>query len=218
MRYNINFYVSTLTQIVLLVNVILYWKGNQPFRKEFRFFWCYLLLGLAVQVAAKVVALQGGNNLPLLHFYTLFEFVFLSLFYNQFLNHSERSKRNFNYFVVGISCFIILNSIIWQPLTRFNSNAKTATQIIYIGYAIYYFFKAQSREDYASSYTINLLNSGLLVYYAASLFIFMFSNVLMKLGEAHNFIWVVNTMLYLGLQLLIFYWIWNKIFRQTKST
>ena len=162
------------------------------------------------------MALQGMNNLPLLHFYTFFEFFFLSLFYRSFLSPDEESRRKFNYFIVTICGSIILNSLFLQPLTRFNSNVKTLTQIVYIGYAIYYFFKAQSSEEVVAVYSINLLTSGILIYYAASLFIFMFGNIMIKLKEVNTIIWVVNTMLYLGLQLLIFYWLWNKVFRRTK--
>lgn len=214
----INLYVSTSSHIILLVNVILCWIGGPSFKREFRFLRYYLLWGLLIQAAAKVLYVQSMNNLPLLHLYTLVEFILLSLFYGDMLQLDRKSKRNLQYFMLVISLLIILNSIFLQPLTRFNSNVKTLTQILYIGYAVYYFFRAQSSEEHAFPLIFNLFNSGILVYYAASLFIFMFSNVFLDLQGRHQFFWILNSGLYLVFQLLILYGLWKILFRKVTFT
>lgn len=214
----INLYVSTSSHVILLVNVILCWIGGRSFKREFRFLRYYLLWALLIQIAAKVLYLQSMNNLPLLHLYTLLEFILLSLFYADILQLERSGRRSFQYFVLGISFLIILNSIFLQPLTRFNSNVKTLTQILYIGYAVYYFFRVQSNEENGFSPIFNLFNSGILVYYAASLFIFMFSNVFLDLQGRRQFFWVLNSGLYLVFQLLILYGLWKILFQKVTFT
>lgn len=156
------------------------------------------------------------NNLYLLHFYTLVEFLLITLFYHQVFKHILIWRKNIFWFTGLMSLLIVANSIFLQPITVFNTNAKTLTQVIIVAYAVSYFI--QATYDKLSSYLIVLktINSAILLYYTGSLFIFMFGNVFFQLDDFHKIFWVANALLYLIFQLLVFTAIWQ--FRQTKST
>ena len=181
-----------------------------------------LLFSLCIEIITHIMWFQHHfygikvNNLYLLHLYTLIEFLLITLFYHQVFQDISFWKKNVFGFIVFVSFLVVSNSIFLQPITVFNSNAKTLTQSIFIGYAIAYFLQANSDKTDLFSTVIKTINSAILLYYAGSLFIFMFGNVFFQLDEFHKIFWVANAVLYLIFQLLVFTAIWQ--FRQTKST
>lgn len=181
-----------------------------------------LLFSLCIEVITHIMWFQHHyygikvNNLYLLHFYTLVEFLLITLFYHQVFKHILIWEKNIFWFIGLISLLIIANSTFLQPISVFNTNAKTLTQVIFIGYAVGFFLNATHHQTESYHNVLKTINSAILLYYTGSLFIFMFSNVLLGLEQRHNLFWVANAVLYLIFQLLVFTAIWQ--FRQTKST
>lgn len=208
--------VTDLITAICLILIISRWK---KIPMGLRWFCFFLILALITQVTAKIWVwwLHYGNNLFLLHIYTFFEFIFLSLFYKQLLHKNAFFQKYHLYFIFGISLLIVLNTVFLQPWIGFNNNAKTLTQVIYIGYAVAYFFQeAATIDKNAQQRLLTLINSAILLYYAGSLFIFMFSSTFTSLDDFVKVFWIANALLYLIFQLLVFIGLW--IFRQrTKS-
>ncbi len=209
-------FISTAAHIVILLNILQILLEYKKMPRLITWFNILLLLSLVVQVLARVLWLNHMNNLFLLHIYTLFEFIFLGFFYSRLLTKYSFFQKYHLYFIAGISLLIVLNTIFLQPITGFNNNAKTLTQVIYIGYAVAYFFQeAATTDKNAQQRLLTLINSAILLYYAGSLFIFMFGSIILKSSEHYAF-WIVNALLYLIFQLLVFIALWT--FRQrTKS-
>lgn len=180
----------------------------------------YLLFNLVIEVSSKIFQLYQINNLPLLHLYTLCEFILLSFFYYQITKDSRNKKIVFIIFIPITAFFIILNSIFLQPIWGFNSYAKTPVQFIIIAYSLYYFFTTNLLDTKRSIKEKSrlLVNSAILIYYSGSLFIFMFSDYFLKYGDglAIEF-WKFNLILNLIFQLIIFIAIW-RVHRSKKST
>jgi hypothetical protein len=124
--------------------------------------------------------------------------------------------KNIRWFIAIVMVLILTKSIFFQPITVFNTNTKTLTQVIYIAYAVGFFLNATHHQTESYHNVLKTINSAILLYYTGSLFIFMFGNVLLGLEQRHNLFWVANALLYLIFQLLVFTAIWQ--FRQTKST
>lgn len=208
--------ITNSSELILLINIVLSlvygWK-HWPLLKYFS--WL-LFFSLIVQIVAKMMWLQKMNNLPLLHFYTLVEFVLISLFYHQIFKQNLIWSKNIRWFIASVLALILANSIFFQPITVFNANTKTLTQVIYIAYAVGFYLNATHHQAESYHNVLKTVNSAILLYYTGSLFIFMFSNVLLGLEQSHNLFWVANAVLYLIFQLLVFTAIWK--FRQTKST
>ncbi|PHN05979.1 hypothetical protein CRP01_13475 [Flavilitoribacter nigricans DSM 23189 = NBRC 102662] len=202
-----------ITLLILAVNVFAFLKALKYLPSFHKWFAFFLTTGLIVQIFAQILSISAINNLPLLHFYTFFEFIFLSLFYQKLLQ--QIPAKNFGYFIIAICVIIILNTCFIQSLFSFNSIAKTITHAAYIGYALFYFFGRIK----SGSVFMNLINSAVLIYYSGSLFIFMFTNILTYFEELipyYDYLWISNALLYLIFQLIVLYGLWKTVYRPMK--
>lgn len=198
--------------IVLVVNILFSIKILRV-RPDLKWFEAMLILSFFIQVMARVFTVLYGNNLPLLHLYTLLEFIFISLFYYQILFKSFIFIKYFYCFLGVISSIIIYNSIAIEPITGFNSNAKGLTQIIIIGYAIFYFFNGISVDVIENKLVLSRINAAILLYYAGSLFIFVFAGFLLNNSPLINgYFWKFNTVLYIVFLVLILIATWKLVF------
>ncbi len=214
---------SHVAQIFLGASILMYALRFRHLPVEFKALGIFLIIDLITELAATWTLYQRINNLPLLHIYTLLEFVSLSLFYRAVFASQVGFQRYFWPFVGVVSALVVANSIFLEPPTGFNSNAKTLVQITLMGYAVFYFFNAYGKTDFSKPRYLaqGLVNTAVLLYNAGSLFIFMFAKILQlnKVGlKAQQGFWMFNALLFLIFQLLVFISIWKAAFRQTKSS
>lgn len=163
------------------------------------------------------------NNMPLLHLYTLVSFWLLSLFYREQFREKPFVQHHFWLYMAVISLLLVSNTLWLEPMDGFNSNAKTLVQCLFIAYGVYYLFDAFGRTDllHPNDLSVALINMAILIYYAGSLFIFMFAKILnngMLSPRSQDGLWMVNSLLYLIFQLLLLLAIWIQVFKGTKSS
>ena len=77
--------IGDLSVACLLLNVILCFIGYKGFSEPFRRLSYFLIWNLLIEISARVFSYSDHNNLPLLHLYTLGEFILLSWFYKSLL-------------------------------------------------------------------------------------------------------------------------------------
>lgn len=181
---------------------------------------CYLIwFNLSIEIGARVLAELTGNNLPLLHIYTLGEFLLLSYFYRGLLTAPRFLSKNFDRITLFISLLIIANTLFLQSIYGFNTYAKTAVQFIFILYAILYFFDLSEQDtlELIEKKYLRLINSAILIYYSGSLFIFMFSNYFLQNNlNLPSGLWAFNAILNLVFLSLVSFSLWQIIYRKTK--
>lgn len=217
--HQMNLLAANLVLIVLGLSVLFflfkYKKLDVPFRRLFYF----LAFNLTIEILALVFQYAGINNLPLLHLYTLLEFILFSFFFKSIFVEKSFFHRVFWYLIVVVSVLIICNSIFVQPIFEFNTLAKSGVQIILICYAIVYFYNLVEprRLSTARFKSIRLVNSAIIIYYSGSLFIFMFSRDSIWNEEVYVIFWTFNGFLNLVFQLLIFTALWIAYYRKTPS-
>ncbi|NJL74434.1 MAG: hypothetical protein HC892_04705 [Saprospiraceae bacterium] len=203
--------ISNIAQIILVANIILYLLNRKQLNLYIKWFDVFLVVSLVTEIVAAILFKRKIPNLHVLHIYTLVEFIVLSLFYVAILQKiiAFRTRRMY-WFIALVSILIVLNSIFIQLIDTltFNSYAKTLTQVIFIAYAVLYFFIAPI-ENNPKSKLLDNINSAILFYYAASLFIFMGSNLLSKLDDYHRIFWITNAIFYLVFQLIVCYALWQ---------
>lgn len=205
--------------IVLAINVMLYTLIPIQNNVQLKIFRYFLFFALGMQIMGKYLQSQSINNLPGLHFYTILEFIFLSFFYRKIFYNDKNAKEIITISLVLGGGLVVINSIFLQSIYTFNSNAKTLTQLIIMGYAIaYYFLQLNNRIE--TNRILNILNAAILIYYAGSFFIFMFSNVLLSNldQDTQAIFWFFNAILYLGFQVLVLFAGWQHFFKTTKSS
>jgi hypothetical protein len=212
----VNHYATYSALFVLAINVFFgfaYWKKlNTPFRRLFYF----LVWNSMIEILAFAFMKYGYNNLPLLHIYTLGEFILFSYFYKSLINKPIRFQKLFLYFLISGSFFIIVNSIFFQSIFGFNSFAKTFVQITIIGFAVLYFYNLIENQLYstAASKGLRLVNSAVLIYYSGSLFVFMYGKFSFANTDIFTFFWAFNSVLYLLFQLFILIALWKISYRK----
>ncbi len=206
-----------LLSISVLLCLVRFKKLELPFQRLLYF----LLLNLIIEILARFFAYYTEiSNLPLLHIYTLGEFVLLSWFYESLLTKPPFFKNNYWPFVVGGALLIILNSLFVQSIFGFNSIAKTFVQVVIISLAILYFYNLTENQSFSPPIrkSLRLINSAIIVYYSGSLFIFMCGQISFESLEKYRIFWAFNAVFNLIFQALILWGIWKVVFRKATSS
>ena len=213
---------STLARVFLILNVLFLLWRFKSLPDQVKVIGPFILLTLIVEFYADYLSRNMISNLFLLHLYTFFEFLTWSLFYWLLFRRKLFFRKTFPWFVGIVAVLIIANTLYVEPMSGFNSNAKSFVQILLIGSAIFYFFDAFGKIDLTQALprSLSLINFAILLYYSGSLFIFMFSKLLNnnQVAESQQYgIWAINALLYVIFLILIFFSLWTAAFRKTKS-
>lgn len=223
MLLSIALYSGYLILICLMIDhwlIIRHWsKLSAPFRA----LGYFIAWNLTIEILSRVFQQIEVNNLPLLHIYTLGEFLLISNFFIRLPPIQSLPKPVKLGFLFFVSLLIILNSIFLQPIFGYNSYAKSLGQLIIISYSVSYFYHRSNHfEEQVNQETksLNLINAAILTYYSGTLFIFMFSDFFFSQGSVlPNGFWVFNSILNLIFQGMVLFAIWNlcKTFKKYMS-
>ncbi|MDC8003611.1 hypothetical protein POV27_06080 [Aureisphaera galaxeae] len=216
----IHIYAAHLATCLVAINCILcivaYKKMSIPFKRLTYF----LLWNLLIEILAITFMELGRNNLPLLHIYTLGEFLLFSYFYKSVLHKPKIFQSHYMYFILGVSILIILNSAFIQNIFNFNTIAKTLVQVIIISYSVFYFYNLveNQRSSDRMAKSLRLINSAIMIYYSGSLFIFMCSKISFENTDTYIVFWAFNAILNVIFHLLILWGVWIAFFRKNRSS
>lgn len=188
--------------------------------RAFKALVVYLIFNLFIEIGARAAAILFRQNLPLLHFYTLGECWFLSLFYREVLDKDSIFQRHFSRIVPTVMILVVCNTLFLQSIFEFNSYAKTLVQFLIILYALDYSFRFSEREGVTSfnDQPLRLVNAAILVYYCGSLFIFMSNHFALRMGNAIKILWDINTVLNLIFQIAVLVALWKAVSLHQKSS
>lgn len=215
---DLNIYSVNLVLVILCVNVLLFSLKFKQLNTPFKHLYYYLLLNLAIEISAIIFISCGLNNLPLLHIYTLGEFILFSHFFRSIIVKPSLFQKRYWYFVGIGTVLIIANSLFIQSIFEFNTFAKSFVQITIISYCVFYFYNLLEGTNYSqrSSRSLRLLISGIIIYYSGSLFIFMFSRTSFGNEEPYIFFWVFNSLLNVIFHVMIFTALWNEFYKKER--
>ncbi|MBA3681424.1 MAG: hypothetical protein H0W73_09700 [Bacteroidetes bacterium] len=138
------------------------------------------------------------NNLPILHIYTILEFIILSWFYYILL------KKDISYFIfisvaLLFTVFSLIGSVYIEIFFTFNTISRSLASLVFIFLSVLRLLKSLTVEDMAPNKNnkgVDYITAGFLVYFSGSIVLFSFSNYLNKLayGLLLN-IWSIHTLL-----------------------
>lgn len=198
---------------ILLVNLILYFKGFSLNGKAFNFFVLYLLIITIIQFLITVFQFFRINNLMFSHFYFIFQFIVLTFFYLSILIKEKQKK------ILKISSFFVVLSLLIQYFFtpslffKFNLFEVFITSFLLIIYSVFHLYnQLDEKKNY---YYINL---GILIYLFGSTVFFLAGNLIIKFNNEWGKIpWYLNAFMYIVYQLFILYeWKSNKSNFKTK--
>jgi len=153
---------------------------KKTFKQRYlKIIFLYLIFSGLSDLAERLLGIHHINNLPLLHFYTIVEFLFILRFFQLSFNDPLVSRLT-GWLMVIFSGFCILDFIFIQSIYKFNSYPRPISALIIIGLCLFYFFKHSESENQKPwvDAPLNWMVTGLLVYFGSSLFHFAFLNVL----------------------------------------
>lgn len=184
----------------LFVGIIFFKKHSVPLR-----YIVYLLLAtVLVEVAARVLIVYKQPNLPLLHIYTPLQFALIAWVYQLYL-HKIYPRYLIPIVILIFSAYSLINSLFIQSIFTFNTYARAIENILLIILALSYFYKMlrELKVKYLEKHPMFWINSGVLIYFSGSLFIFIFSNYILPSQSLSQFFWIIHA--FLNIFINIFY-------------
>ncbi|AEH01118.1 hypothetical protein [Lacinutrix sp. 5H-3-7-4] len=190
--------------ILLFINVILYSYSSFKKNKEKALvpFSIYLVLTFLVLSLSIVIIkyFNKTNNLFLSHFYFIFQFVFLSLFYKVHFTKTQKKWVNFLFGIVAV----ILAIQYYQDtslFTKFNLLEILITSLPLVIYSITHLYNSLGKPG-----KYMYINSAILIYLSVSTLIFILGNVINSIDKSlANNVWFLNKVFYVGYLLLILF-------------
>ena len=205
-------------RVILVINVLLLAVYFKRMPRQVRVLGFFLVMDAITELMLLFVFKRGDNNMPWLHLYTVLEFVTLSFFYRALFQEWAGFRKYFWWVKLAVVLFLICNSLFIEPVTGFNSNAKTVVQLFMIGYAVAYFFRSFGITDFSvrGNFALAIINTAVIIYYSGTLFIFMFARIVNTPENSaslftQNIFWLCNAGLFLLFQLFILIALWTTI-------
>jgi hypothetical protein len=184
-------YVSDLTDWLPLM---IYFSLDKKRKILYRFLGAYLLINSILKTSTFVILnIRTVNTLPFYHLLSVFEFVFLFLFFSQTLQ-LQRGKW---LLLFGIALLNIANTMFYQTIYEFNSYSWAGNSMILVSMGLFVLYKIYLNiEDIAlNQYPLFIINSGLLIYLSGSLFTYILGSDILS-QEAKDFFhnaWIIKS-------------------------
>jgi hypothetical protein len=177
-------YVTYIVPATILIPVFIGVKHYPFLTKPLKIIlWFVIFSGLANLVNLILIASKYFTA-NLLHIYTIFEFLFISLYYSKFYSNK---KQNWIYaLIAAFSALCIINYLFIQNKIEFNTYTRPLEAIIIIVYSMLFILKQNNDEQNWGDNIYNWINAGILIYFASCLFMFIFSNYLLAAGKLIN--------------------------------
>jgi hypothetical protein len=182
--------------------------------RELKVFTYFLVLSAAVQLVSVLLWWFNQNNMPALHFYVATGFVCLAWFYHTVLGDFI-DRRIIPVVTVLFLVFTILNTLLWQNVSIFDSNALTVEAVIVIIFSFSAFMLSMNEsmkdEDLPAMKSINWINSGLFIYYTSSMLIFYFGESITRFFPVAlgRYTWVLHSVFSVVMYCCFFVGLWK---------
>lgn len=169
---------------------------------------CILIFSLAIfEFVGEIASNYLGTNLFLFHLYTYVEFGIIAfIFYN--LSKEVVWKRIILIFAIIFALFSIINLTFIETLLQFNSNQRYLEGIMILIFCVGYYTKLLRKAEniYLEKHPFFWLTSGYFIYFAGTLFLFLFSRELMENNNAA--FWSLHGILNIFLNLIYVLTLW----------
>jgi hypothetical protein len=200
-------YATWIVFIPLLLSV-LYYKRFPVALKNVTY---YMIAAATTELLSYIMWKQRRNNLPLLHIYTIIEYLLLLKFYYSILK-DFLPKVVFIILAVAPPIFFILDSLFIENIYHFNPYARSVESLIIIFLAMSWYLKLVSADmkDLVLEKSLKFINSAFLIYFSGSIVLFSFSDPISRLVQNLRLsIWTVHTLLTVTLYVLLALGLWK---------
>jgi hypothetical protein len=196
------FYVSPSTALIPLFIGVRYLKKQSV---SYKFLLAFLMLSITSTILMRVFAYIYHNNVNIVKLYTIGEFPLLAGFYYRQFN-SARMRQVIAACVVMFAAISISLFIISFKDVQFDNYSASIEALFIIFFGVSFVFNSTGQTLYRkdwSYYPANWFNTGILLYFSGSLFIFLLTNYILPYNyEIYRLVWKIHATLFLFLSLL----------------
>ncbi len=181
-------------------------KNYFSYSREFKIVAWYLILSGCSQTVSFILWKQSINNLPVLHVYTLLEFLILYRFYLKLLQSFIPGVFFYSTLIIFI-LFSFIDSFILENIFVFNTYTRSLEAFIFILFSVLWFVQLMTDDHKAGLQTkaLSFINGGFFIYFSGSIVLFSLSNYINNLTHSLLMnIWTIHTILLVVLYLMIF--------------
>jgi hypothetical protein len=197
--------------LAVLIPLVIWFRTPAPRSSEQKAILGFLVLSAITQLVSFIFWKLRENNLPILHVYTVLEFLVLLLFYF-FLLGAAGHKRYFVLAAILFTAFAVVEAIFLDGIFAYNIYSRSVEALIIITLCLAWFIKVVSlddkqREKYKGA---SIINSGLLVYFAGAITLFAYSSLITNMTfNVRMNLWTMHTLLAFQLYILIAIGLWK---------
>jgi hypothetical protein len=149
------------------------------------------------------------NNLPILHVYTVVEYLLLLRFYYLLLK-DFLPDAVFFLLAAGFPAFSIIDSLWIENIHSFNTYSRSVEALIFIFLSVCWFVKTVSDADSRATLPLNYIAGGLLIYFAGSVVLFSFRDLISQFTRSFLMnVWSLHTLLLFILYIMITISLWK---------
>jgi hypothetical protein len=162
---------------VPFIMVIYRWIKGPELSFESKVISGYIFLAVITEIAASLMGVFVPNNLPVLHVYTLLQFLIVAWLYKPIMTGRIMSLV-WGLFTVAFLLASIYNSLFIQSVWEFNGYARAAESLIIVLFVLWYFRKLLFSEDAVKplqDIPMFWISTGMFFYFSACFFVFLLS-------------------------------------------
>jgi hypothetical protein len=195
-------YISVIVPGVILLPVITAIIRKKHWGPPESLVFVYLLISGLFNVLAALLAARRINNLPLLHLYTVIEFLVISgFFYAATDNLKER--RVIKIMWIAFPIIALLTIFSFNSLFVYNQVPRSIEAIIILIFCIHFFMKSLSFSAAPVPFFNFATVVALLLYFSGSLALFALSNFIIGNKTINSLIWNTHATFVLIMYLII---------------
>jgi len=204
-----------LSHIPILATAIYAAVCFKQLTRPLRIFAYFVFMSALVQFISLFLWFGKENNMPLLHLYVPLTVLFLAWFYATILQRFIEVKIIWWTALIFL-LFSIINSIFFEPLLTFNSNALTIESILIIILTLFTFIALLNdifrQSDPGNTTSLNWINSGFFIYHSCTLVLFFFGDkITTVLSTMFNmYTWMLHSFLSIIMYTCFFISLWKR--------
>lgn len=173
------------------------------FNKKLRLVFYFVVFGTITEIATRIIIYLGvTNTMPVTHFYFMFEFFILGLFYSHILKDILH-KRAVIILIVLFEAYCLINTLFLQSIYEYPAVPYSLSKIFLVGFTILFFYKVMIQASVPNLWKEPLIyiNIAILIYYSGNLFYSLLFNLILDYSREFSKI----TVYYFGLLMTLFY-------------
>lgn len=173
-----------------------YWQAPE------KLIFIYLIISGVFNILAASLAARGINNLPLLHLYTVIEFMVIAAFFRSILPPSK-TRVMINWLLVVFPVMAGINIYLLNSIFLYNLIPRSVEAIIIVLLCIHYLMKSLSFSAGKSPFFNFAVVVSFLMYFSGSLALFALSDFIIANKKINSLIWNTHATFVLIMYLII---------------